>query len=110
MLKAIVSKLISWKMVPHLQGKKTYIIALSGVAVAVAMFTDQDHAAAVALLGEGAEADPSAIISLLVGLGFAALKAGAKREATKADEKLDKLIEENRNVAQSARVHVRKRK
>lgn len=110
MVKKLVAKLAAWKLAPFFHGKKTYTIALAGVAVAVAMFTDQDHAAAVALLGEGAEADPSAIISLLVGLGFAALKAGAKREAAKADEKLDALIETNNDVAKSARVHVRNHK
>lgn len=92
MLDKLIVKVAQWKLRGFLSGNKTYIVAASAVGLGIAMFTGQDHASVLALLGQGQEADPGAVIATVLGLGLAALRAGAKKAAKEQEEKLDKII------------------
>jgi len=92
MIDKIIIKVAQWKLSGFFSGNKTYLVALSAVGMGIAMYTGQDHAIITQHLSDGLDADPSAVIATVLGLGLAALRAGVKKEAKKTDAKLDELI------------------
>lgn len=83
MLAKLVARLITWKFGDKLAGKKTYVLAAAAVVLAGGVLTGQDAGPLAALLGEGHEADLTAVIAAILGLGLASLRSGIKTEVKK---------------------------